>query len=205
MKTLCSLALLCVCFMGVWSRDEPAGPVEERMIKRQSNSEDQEFLNAHNNKRRIVSPTAANMKEMKWSEELATIARNHAQKCDYTTSTERSRQSSTFSYVGENWYMGTGSISEVVTAWDDGKNYYDFSSNTCSSICGHYIQVVWSASEYLGCARVLCGRKFGTNYYKSVCNYGTGSLVNLRPYISGTPCSQCPSGYTCNNNLCRRP
>ena len=42
----------------------PQGPVEERMIKRQSNSEDQEFLNAHNNKRRIVSPTAANMKEM---------------------------------------------------------------------------------------------------------------------------------------------
>nr|XP_022307789.1 cysteine-rich venom protein latisemin-like [Crassostrea virginica] len=201
MKTISTLALLCVCFMGVWSRDEPTGPVEGRMMKRQSNSEDQEFLNAHNNKRRIVSPTAANMKEMKWSQELATIARNYAQKCQFAHNTQRSSQSSTFSYVGENLYIGPGSPSELVTAWDDEKSDYFFSSNTCNGVCGHYTQVVWYASEYLGCARVQCG----TNYYLSVCNYGPGgNFNNLRPYTSGTPCSQCPSGYSCNNKLCSK-
>ncbi|XP_078331258.1 GLIPR1-like protein 1 [Crassostrea virginica] len=110
------------------------------------------------------------------------------------------------------------SPSEVVTFWDDSKSDYDFSSNTCNFGCGHYtqiddelcilikwgglssIEVVWHASEYLGCARVQCG----TNYYLSVCNYGPGNVNKMRPYTSGTPCSRCPSGYTCNNNLCRR-
>lgn len=44
----------------------------------------------------------------KWSQELATIARNYAQKCQFAHNTQRSSQSSTFSYVGENLYIGPG-------------------------------------------------------------------------------------------------
>ncbi|XP_022325337.2 GLIPR1-like protein 1 [Crassostrea virginica] len=169
--------------------------------RQSSSSEAHEFLNAHNEKRRIVSPAAANMREMKWSNELATIARNFASRCGHGHNSARSSQSASFQYVGENIYRGYGSARDAVELWDSEKKYYHFSSNTCSSVCGHYTQVVWYKSEYLGCARVKCG----TNDYNIVCNYGEGGNVNnRRPYTSGTPCSRCPRGSTCNNGLCRR-
>lgn len=29
-----------------------------------------------------------------------------------------------------------------------------------------------------------------------------GNVKGKRPYQEGTPCSQCPSGYRCENKLC---
>ena len=40
-----------------------------------------------------------------------------------------------------------GSPSEVVTAWDDEKSDYVFSSNTCNGVCGHNTQVKWAKNE----------------------------------------------------------
>ncbi|XP_022310668.2 GLIPR1-like protein 1 [Crassostrea virginica] len=198
MKVLSILVVLfSVYFLGCRSEDR-----FKSMLRRQITSEAQEFLNAHNDKRRIVSPAAANMREMKWSNELATIARNFASQCAHGHNSAASSQSASFWYVGENIYRGYGSARDAVELWDSEKKYYAFSSNTCFGVCGHYTQVVWHESEYLGCARVECG----TNDYNIVCNYGVGgNFNNLRPYTAGTPCSQCPSGYTCNNQLCRKP
>lgn len=200
MKKAFTLLLLAVCLLGVWSQDG-IGPKTKPRSKRQTNSDDVEFLNAHNDKRRIVNPSAANMLEMKWSQELADIARNHAQKCVFAHNGQRSAQSTTFTYVGENIYIGPASAAAVVKEWDDEKAVYGFSGNTCSGVCGHYTQVAWHNSEYLGCARVECGN----NYFYSVCNYGPGGNYNgQQPYTAGISCSLCPDDYGCNNQLCSK-
>ncbi|XP_062595721.1 GLIPR1-like protein 1 [Saccostrea cucullata] len=158
-----------ICLVRAWGQKGPLAPAGRILKKRQTN-ENQEFLNAHNERRRNVNPSASNMKEMIWSDELYTIARNYAQQCSFSHNSQRSSQSQTFSYVGENIYMGTfGTATDAVRSWDEEKSYYDLSSNTCTRTCGHYTQVVWTDSEYLGCARQQCG-----NSYLIVCNYGPG-------------------------------
>nr|XP_034330685.1 GLIPR1-like protein 1 [Crassostrea gigas] len=108
--------------------------------------------------------------------------------------------------------MNTAQVSPstAVNDWDDEKFYYNYGANTCSFVCGHYTQVVWAETEYVGCAVASCsplvlpgGTTWSSGYYY-VCNYGeSGNFNGARPYVSGATCSQCPSGYTCNNNLCQ--
>ncbi|XP_055997127.1 cysteine-rich secretory protein LCCL domain-containing 2-like [Ostrea edulis] len=169
------------------------------------------FLKAHNDKRRIVSPTATDMKEMQWSTELERIARNYAKKCTFAHNSQRS--SSTSYYVGENLFVSYGDMSpaQAVTSWDNEKNDYTLSSNRCDPNskhgCGHYTQVVWANSETVGCVKHFCNyvRNFNNRGYLVVCNYGPGGNVNnRRPYTSGTTCKDCPAGYTCVNKLCSK-
>ncbi|XP_078312679.1 GLIPR1-like protein 1 [Crassostrea virginica] len=153
------------------------------------------------------------MRELKWSGELASIAQNHANKCVYAHNPSRSSQSASFAYVGENLYANTAQVSPsyAVTYWDDEKNFYNYDTNTCSAptdmTCAHYTQNVWAETEYVGCAVAYCTPLQGFSWpsaYYYVCNYGIGGNFNgNRPYIKGSSCSQCPSGYTCNNGLCR--
>ncbi|XP_078313034.1 GLIPR1-like protein 1 [Crassostrea virginica] len=168
----------------------------------------QEFLDAHNAKRRVVSPSAANMRELKWSDELATVAQNYANKCVYGHNPNKYEEAPSFETVGENLYYYTAQVppTRAVTYWDNEKYDYDFDTNTCIDFCGHYTQVAWAETEYVGCAIAYCkpleGKKPEAYYY--VCNYGErGNMNGNRPYIKGSSCSQCPSGYTCNNGLCR--
>ncbi|XP_062609361.1 GLIPR1-like protein 1 [Saccostrea cucullata] len=156
------------------------------------------FLGAHNAKRRL--PYAANMRAMVWNRELATMARNWASKC--IKGHNPNRRSSRFSSVGENifWSSNSRTPGAAVNAWYSERQYYNYASNSCSRTCGHYTQVVWANSEYLGCARQRC-----SNFYIYVCNYGpAGNFSGQKPYVRGRRCSRCPRGYRCFNNLCVR-
>ncbi|XP_052706706.1 GLIPR1-like protein 1 [Crassostrea angulata] len=158
---------------------------------------DFDFLDEHNARRRDVSPSASNMRKLKWSNELADLAWSHAVTCSFG---HNNPQSSIFNYVGQNIASSDPRISakEIVKMWDNEKSKYNYYSNTCSGICGHYTQVNWANTEYVGCAVVDCS--FGSFY---VCNYGEGgNFNNARPYNQGTPCSGCPTGYSCENKLC---
>ncbi|XP_061187587.1 peptidase inhibitor 15-like [Saccostrea echinata] len=183
--------------------------------KRQSNSDEQEFLDAHNDARSIVSPTASNMRKMKWSNELAQVAQNYANKCIWghnsARTTETKALTSQFSYVGENLYVTSRSYvnpSSAVESWDSEKSDYTYSNLACAGVCGHYTQVAWASSEYVGCATSTCSSFSGLSSSFNggtivVCNYGPGGNYNgQKPYKSGTSCSSCPSGYSCSNNLC---
>nr|XP_034317946.1 cysteine-rich secretory protein LCCL domain-containing 2 isoform X1 [Crassostrea gigas] len=183
--------------------------------RRTLSTEAAEFLRVHNEKRRIVSPKATNMREMVWDEGLETIARNYAEKCDFNHN--KLRSTSVGYYVGENLYVSYGDISPeaAVTAWDNEKTDYDFANNVCDPNskygCGHYTQVTWAESEKVGCAKKYCSsvNDFTTKNlpgYLVVCNYGPGGNVNnRRPFSSGTTsCSNCPSGYTCVDRLCSK-
>ena len=69
---------------------------------------------------------------------------------------------------------------------------------------GHYTQVVWADTEELGCGMVYYQ---GDSYYETliVCNYAKGgNFLGSEMYKAGTPCDDCPTGYTCDDGLCAK-
>ena len=136
-----------------------------------------------------------------WNNELATIAQNYANKCIWAHNP--SRISKTFSYVGENIYTTTGTVTNyrsVVQDWYNEVANYHYSTNTCDSgkVCGHYTQVsytygclyvtsssqcstlkvVWATSNSLGCGVKRCAKLTNLPSFKNalmvVCDYGPG-------------------------------
>jgi len=55
----------------------------------------------------------------------------------------------------------------IVVAWDGEKSDYTFATRTCASgkVCGHYTQVVWAKSKYLGCGYAYCPSEPYKNYW----------------------------------------
>jgi pathogenesis-related protein 1 len=68
-----------------------------------------------------------------------------------------------------------------VDRWASERTNYDYATNTCNGICGHYTQIVWRATRKLGCAVGVCQNL--TYRTSLVCNYGPGGNVGgQRPY-----------------------
>jgi hypothetical protein len=85
-------------------------------------------------------------------------------------------------YVGENIYASSGQASgpNAVASWASEEAEYDYEANTCSGVCGHYTQVVWSTTTKVGCALGTCP---GLTYPSTVvCNYAPGGNNGDRPY-----------------------
>ncbi|XP_069113965.1 peptidase inhibitor 16-like [Argopecten irradians] len=170
----------------------------------------QDLVDYHNTARSEVSPTASNMLKMSWSDELAEVAQNYAERCIWSHNPSRSSAPS-FSYVGENLFLTSGSYNGegVVRSWVSEVKNYNYFTLGCNGVCGHYTQVVWHDSEYVGCGAVSCNSVSGLNWSNSiivVCNYGKGGNYRGRqPYTQGRSCSACPSGKVCENRLCANP
>ena len=74
----------------------------------------------------------------------------------------------------------------VVAMWASEAKSYDYATNGCSGVCGHYTQVVWRSTTSVGCAIQRCatGSPFGgSTWFFAVCNYvPPGNFVGERPY-----------------------
>jgi pathogenesis-related protein 1 len=85
------------------------------------------------------------------------------------------------SAFGENLFEITGAAAssvQVVNAWAAESRNYDYSSNRCRGVCGHYTQIVWVETQEVGCA---VARGAGREVW--VCNYDPpGNWVGKRPY-----------------------
>jgi len=114
--------------------------------------------------------------------------------------------------IGENILSYTGSysnvvdlsVSQAVSGWWDEYKWLDYSGEACyeptnTSSCGHYSQMAWADTRYIGCGTITCGSS-GTvitlcNYYPAgnVGNkrYGFQNNTVKQPYPTGTPCSTC--------------
>jgi uncharacterized protein YkwD len=83
---------------------------------------------------------------------------------------------------GENlsWNRGFESTpAEVTGYWASEVENYDYDSNTCSDVCGHYTQIVWADTRKLGCAMATCDQ--GEEVW--VCNYDPpGNIIGRQPY-----------------------
>lgn len=182
-----------------------------------SEADKNQIIETHNWYRRIIAggheskgingpqPKAANLMKFTWDEELAAIAQRWADQCLFQHDTCRhvSRWK-----VGQNiywnwrfpiinnvnWTAAIASWYDEVEKFDAAKvKSYEFDPET-----GHYTQMLWHSTHKIGCGR----RNYGPNKIY-VCNYGpAGNWIGEPMYAVGEPCSKCPSGTFCNENLC---
>ena len=114
---------------------------------------------------------------IRWSDNLAAVAQTWA-----NTLLKRgqfSHQENTG--YGENLFEikgGPATPEDVVHDWASESVDYDYPSNRCRSVCGHYTQLVWRSTTEVGCAVARGG---GREVW--VCEYNPpGNFVGQKPY-----------------------
>lgn len=176
-----------------------------------SSAEIDAMLAAHNQVRSAVLPTAANMTRLVWDPNLATVAQNFANQCNFAHNANRNLDYSALSgnpgQVGENIFVTTrpraaalSGANSAVTSWASEAPDYNLASNTCGAgkVCGHYTQLVWANTLRVGCGITQCPSIGGlssafNNGQLVVCDYNpAGNFIGQSPYIAGTTGSQCP-------------
>ena len=130
------------------------------------------MLAAHNSVRSRV-----NVPPLVWSEKLAEYARSWADRL----LVDKKFLHRPHHAFGENLFEIGGanaSPAQVVAAWDGESGDYDYRSNKCRGVCGHYTQIVWASTERVGCGVARDSRR-----EIWVCNYDPrGNWVGKRPY-----------------------
>ena len=136
---------------------------------------------AHNAARAAVQPApAAPLAPLTWSAAAFEQARAWAARCQWGHNPTRGS-------FGENLFATSGDTTSqaVVDTWVSEKSDYDYAANSCSGTCGHYTQVVWSATTGVGCAAQTCtsGSPFGGGSWQFwVCDYTPPGNSGGRPY-----------------------
>ena len=154
-----------------------------------------EILCAHNARRGTFPTPTPNpaLEDLEWDSALTDIAADYAAQCTWEHNPNRSDNYP--GYVGENlalfssgWPTNT-LVESTLTNWVEGEMPdYDYATNTCSGVCGHYTQVVWRDTARVGCAVQQCASftNLGpawNNGYIVVCNYSPGgNHVGQLPY-----------------------
>jgi len=131
-----------------------------------------EMLAAHNDVRASVGVPA-----LRWSDSLSATAQKWA---DHLLSTGQFEHSHAPN-LGENLFEIRGapaSSKQVVDSWASEARNYDYQSNRCRGVCGHYTQIVWRDTKEVGCAVAARGER-----EVWVCNYTPpGNYVGQRPW-----------------------
>ncbi|XP_033218310.1 venom allergen 3-like [Belonocnema kinseyi] len=161
--------------------------------------EKQQILEKHNELRKKVAdgletegspgpqPAAKSMPNLTWDDELSTIAQRSANTCkfehDKCRDVERFQVGQNIAYSGSTEENYSPDITTLVQMWYDevklfnGQDVTNFSFNPG---VGHYTQLVWAKSLYLGCGAVKYNEE-GFNKVYLVCNYGPAGNVIGEP------------------------
>ncbi|XP_007051550.2 PREDICTED: pathogenesis-related protein 1C [Theobroma cacao] len=137
-------------------------------------TEQQQFLNAHNKVRAHVGLTP-----FVWDDTLASFALSWANR-----RIPDCRMIHSFGPYGENIFWGGRdhwTAEDAVRLWVKEHRFYDRRTNAClpERLCGHYTQIVWRNSTKLGCARVKCS----TGGVFIMCNYDPpGNIMDRNPF-----------------------
>jgi len=179
----------------------------------------QTILRVHNEYRNRIAagkekeqykfPSAANMMQLVWDQELADIAQSHANQCDFNHDCNNCRETDDFQ-VGQNLYQRKTSWLQPVANWTKAiKSFYDEISFTPTKVLskfkggayGHFTQVVWATTWKIGCGYAAYppasnGRNESSIFKTEelyVCNYGpSGNLRGQKMYRKGAPTAKCP-------------
>ena len=112
-----------------------------------------------------------------WSSRLAAVAANWADQL----LARREFFHRPNSRYGENLFETTGAPAapeDVIDAWASESRDYDYRSNRCRGVCGHFTQIVWRDTKEVGCA---VARNRDREVW--VCNYNPpGNWVGQRPW-----------------------
>ncbi|KAJ3699100.1 hypothetical protein LUZ61_002805 [Rhynchospora tenuis] len=110
----------------------------------------QYWLDPHN-----VARAALGLKPLKWDAHVASYAQWYANQRRGDCQLRHSNGP-----YGENLFWGSGvggwTPAQAVAAWVAEKPQYDYYTNSCNGMCGHYTQIVWRNTRRLGCAMVTC-------------------------------------------------
>jgi len=137
-------------------------------------------LEAHNEVRATAQPSPRPaLAPLEWDADLADVARDWAEGCRFVHSQAPD--------LGENLYVASwaASLDEAVSSWASEASQYDYGTNSCSGVCGHYTQIVWRDTERVGCGYADCPAVEGVNFGGRlwVCNYDPpGNYIGQRPY-----------------------
>ncbi len=146
--------------------DSPAAPTAPSAAS--------QMLAAHNAIRTRVGVPA-----LRWSDSLASYAQQWAVKLAASGKLEHHSHSR----YGENLFMISGdqpsaTPSQVVSDWASEARDYDYSTNSCRRVCGHYTQIGWRQTEEVGWG---VGRGHRDEVW--VCEYNPpGNVIGQRPY-----------------------
>ncbi|XP_030840479.1 uncharacterized protein LOC575786 [Strongylocentrotus purpuratus] len=159
--------------------------------------------------------TSSDMEHMTWDEDLAYMAMGWARYCNFAHG--QPENVSPYSTIGQNLWAYTGNSRTPLSGADATQDWYDEvtdynyqpgSGGSCGRVCGHYTQVVWAATNKVGCGRMFCPSLGSTGLRDAwyvVCNYAPGgNYQGVQPYAIGEPCTSCASGSgQCYNGQCR--
>ncbi|TVT99026.1 hypothetical protein EJB05_55656, partial [Eragrostis curvula] len=122
-----------------------------------------EFLEAHNRVRAKYG-----VPPLRWSNKLARYARRWSSMRRFDCVMMHSPASP----YGENVFVGSGTdwrAGDAVEKWAGEGSYFDWRAQAChpGSVCGHFTQLVWNDTEFVGCGRAECliGKVFITCSY----------------------------------------
>ena len=142
---------------------------------------------AHNVVRAMVQTSPA-LPPLIWNNDLAATAAAWVAMCKDTDGNGLIDHNANRSvghpyYVGENVFGGSGAVTghQAVDLWAAEKANYNYATNTCNGVCGHYTQLVWRDTLAVGCAMGTCANL----QYKNVivCDYGPGgNNGSQKPY-----------------------
>jgi len=160
-------------FLGVAWTDVPIG-------SRLSSEEMRTLLTLHNKARADVG-----VDPLAWSKSMAVYAQSWA---DHLASTScrmehRPRSGKWKQMHGENLLIGTvgyHGVVDAVKAWEREKSLYHGAALNSSNWypSGHYTQMVWKTTRYIGCAKAECRGNVIV-----VCNYDPpGNVLGQKPY-----------------------
>jgi uncharacterized protein YkwD len=130
---------------------------------------------AHNQARHAVG-----VPDLQWSTQLARTARSWAERLQGEGCQMRH---SGAEGIGENLAWSAGrrlSVSDVVGLWVSEARAFNAATGACApgAACGHYTQIVWRGTRFVGCGMARCG---GSEVW--VCNYSPpGNYVGERPF-----------------------
>ncbi|XP_037800286.1 CRISP/Allergen/PR-1-like [Penaeus monodon] len=164
-------------------------------------------------------PSAANMVELVWNQELADVAQAWCNTCPSTHDCNDCRRVfSIDGFVGQNLYWHFAFQSDQV--WSQAlKAFYDevkfvpkilvdkYLTVPTAGPIGHYTQMVWAETREMGCGAAYHGPCAGSfpECKTYCCNYGPAGNILTRPiYEQGPAASNCPNGKSGNyDGLCK--
>ncbi|VDD83071.1 unnamed protein product [Mesocestoides corti] len=186
--TICLLALICYVAAEVPSKQE------RRLI-----------VQAHTKIREGVSPSASDMKMMKYSKKLEEQAEKSLTECIVedplvTAYSDNETQNMRMYFDKKPTYA------DMINDLADDAQYYDYDANTCTEDCTQYKRIVWADSTRVGCAMHKCGyldSEQSRPVYVVICQYDPmQGIEERRPYVKGRSCSKCPAGDICRRKQC---
>lgn len=185
---------------------------------KRTNQERRTIENKHNEYRETTSPSATDMKKIKYNVTLEGYVQSFLD-----TTNECSYIHDNFNnHYGENFYNmsfyknanPTIDYGYTISSWHQESSHYSYDTNRCAEdvTCRHYTQVVWNATDQVGCGVKKCTRGDWTTiaimcYYSppgNIVPQGTG--WTRRPFTSGPRCQNCSSSHSeCQKGLCVKP